>query len=304
MKRIHIVLFSALFITGLLGCRQDTPVIKDWDAYKREHREWQENRMERLQSETGWLNLAGLFWLEEGINTFGSDSANRLVFPRAFPGDCGALVLHDGKVTLRVNYGVPITANGKPVSEMRLKNDQQEETTRLDYEQFRWFIIRRGDRFAVRLRNREHPRLDELDSIPAFPVKEKWVVPADFKAFEEPRTIKVPTVIEGFTESYTAPGELHFTIEGDSFSLLPFTSGGGYFLIFGDATNGIDTYGAGRFLYIPDAKRDRILIDFNKAYNPPCAFSPHATCPLPPAENYIDFPVTAGEKTVHPGIPH
>src|SRR6056297_2264212 len=157
MKRFHLALFSALFITGLFGCRQDKPAIKDWDAYMREHREWQENRMERLQSESGWLNLAGLFWLEEGINTFGSDSANHLVFPQPFPGDCGALVLHDGQVTLRVNYGVHITANGKPVSEMRLKNDHQEETTRLAYEQFRWFIIRRGDRFAVRLRNLEHP---------------------------------------------------------------------------------------------------------------------------------------------------
>ena len=114
-----------------------------------------------------------------------------------------------------------------------------------------------------------------------------------------PGTFTVATPVEGFTESYQCPGELHFQIKDEELVLYPFTSGKGYFLIIADETTGLETYGAGRFMYSDPDSTGRIILDFNKAYNPPCAFSPYATCPMPPRENFLPVAIEAGEKSVH-----
>ncbi len=183
--------------------------------------------------------------------------------------------------------------------ETTLRHDQQKNTTILSYEAFRWFIIKRGDKFGIRLRDLNHPRIKALDHIPAYPLSEEWVIEAEYIAFDSIRTIEVPTAINGFSEFYKAPGELRFKKDGSTHSLIPFVSGKGYFIIVGDATNGIDTYGAGRFMYTEEIEGNKVILDFNRATNPPCAFSPFATCPLPPLENILDLPITAGEKSVH-----
>ena len=280
------------------ACHKKSEIIADWDSYIAAHKEWQETRLERLKSERGWLNLAGLLWLEEGKNSFGSAPSNAIVFPEGFPSQGGSLLLSNGTVTLVANPAAGISAEGEQVTRAELKSDQQENTTNLKTGSFRWYIIQRGNRFGIRLRDLEHPRIKLLDNIPSYPFSKKWVVEAELVKFDSARFIEVPTVIDGFTEQYQAPGELIFRMNGRNHTLLPFKSGNGYFLIFGDGTSGLETYGGGRFLYTDMIEDNKVIIDFNRAYNPPCAFSPFATCPLPPRENLMDLDVEAGDKGV------
>ncbi len=296
-KSAAISFLCLLFLSS--ACQRKAEIIADWDSYIKAHEEWQETRLERLKSERGWLNLAGLFWLEEGENSFGSHPSNTLIFPKDFPITGGSLLLSDSTVTLTADPAAAIRAGGEQVSRAELKSDQQENTTTLETGSYRWNIIQRGERFGVRLRDLEHPRIALLDSIPSYPFSKKWVVVAELVMFDTARTIEVPTVIDGFTEQYLAPGELTFIMNGRNHTLLPFISGNGYFLIFGDDTNGRETYGGGRFLYTDRIEDGKVIIDFNRAYNPPCAFSPFATCPLPSPENFLDLEVNAGEKGVH-----
>ena len=293
-----ILVFSTL--TCLMpGCNTAVPVIEDEEAYAQEIKEWQESRLERLKGKNGWLNLAGLFWLEEGENSFGSDPGNDIVFPGKADAFCGSLTLADGKVILEVKNGVEIREGESLVTSLVLNDDHGNSTTYLQQGDLAWYIIKRGDKYGIRLRDHKHPRLDELDHIPSYPINTEYVVEAQLHPFEEPREFTVATPLEGFTETYQCPGELHFRIKKDKLVLYPFSSGKGYFLVIADETTGLDTYGAGRFMYTVPDSTGRIILDFNKAYNPPCAFSPYATCPMPPRENFLPVAIEAGEKSVH-----
>jgi uncharacterized protein (DUF1684 family) len=162
-----------------------------------------------------------------------------------------------------------------------------------------WFIIKREKKLGIRLRDYDTPRLSQLDSIPSYPILMKWRIIADFVPFDTIRKIDVTTVTGGI-ESNDCPGKLIFKVDKEECTILPFREGEVFFIIFADKTNGKDTYGTGRFLYVnrPDAK-NKVILDFNKAYNPPCAFSPFATCPMPPRENILNVEITAGEMGVH-----
>lgn len=293
-------LFPLLFTIVLVqfSCTRNSDPVTDWDAYTEQHEVWQANRLERLKSDNGWLNLAGLFWLKEGENTIGSDSSNTTIFPAGFPAQAGSIILKDTVLLFKPGI-VPVLADSLLAGETLLRHDQQKDRTIFRYENYTWYMVKRGNHFGIRLRDLQHSRLQELDHIPSYPFAKEWVVEAVLEPYDTLRKIEVPTVIDGYTEMHDVPGELSFNVNRKTFSLLPFTAGDGYFLIFGDETNGIDTYGAGRFLYVEKPKSGKIIIDFNRAYNPPCAFSPYATCPLPPIENQLALEVTAGEKSVH-----
>jgi uncharacterized protein (DUF1684 family) len=293
-------LFLIIAISVLLfGCNSPTPVIIDEAAYVEEIEAWQQQRLERLKSKNGWLSLAGLLWLEEGENSFGSDPENDIIFPEKADAFSGILLLRNGSVTLKVSEEVEITQDDSPVAEMKLIDDQSRNTTRLQQGDLAWYIIKRGERYGIRLRDHKHPRLDELDHIPSYPIQTSYVVEATLEPFDTPKTMIVATPVEGFTESYECPGTLNFKIKGKKLSLHPFISGSGYFLVIADETSGLDTYGGGRFMYATPDSTGRIILDFNKAYNPPCAFSPFATCPMPPRENFLPAAIEAGEKSVH-----
>jgi uncharacterized protein (DUF1684 family) len=287
------------FIFLIPGCNTSQPVIEDEDAYIQEIKAWQQSRLERLKGPNGWLNVAGLFWLKEGENSFGSDPSNDIVFPPKADPFCGSLVLQSGNVTLHVKEGVKITSGDTLVKSLKLNDDQSNPATTLQQGDLEWFIIKRGDLYGIRLRDFNHPRIDALDHIPAYPIHTEYVVEATLLPFDEPRTFTVGTPVEGVTEEYQCPGELHFRIKKEALVLYPFTSGEGYFLIIADQTTGLDTYGAGRFMYAVPDSTGRIILDFNKAYNPPCAFTPFATCPMPPKENFLPVAIEAGEKSVH-----
>lgn len=292
----------ALFLLLLciaLSCQQASPLIADEAQYQEEWEAWQEKRVERLKSKTGWLNLAGLYWLEEGDNSFGSDPANKIVFPEKASPFCGSLILENGRVTLKAIPAAGITLEGAPVEELQLEDDQGKNTTLLEQGDLAWFVIKRGEMYGIRLRDYAHPRLRQLDHIPAYPVNLDYVVEASLRPFDSARTMEVATPVTGFTESYDCPGTLDFILKGKKLTLLPFKAGNGYFLVIGDETSAVETYGAGRFMYTVPDSAGRIILDFNRAYNPPCAFSPFATCPMPPRENILPIAIEAGEKAVH-----
>ena len=299
MKRWCYILQVLVLVFIISGCNTSDPIITDETAYVESIEEWQLQRMERLKSKNGWLNLAGLFWLEEGENSFGSDPSNKVVFPEKADAFCGTLILDDGKVFMQVNDGVEIGIGNSLVTQADLIHDQAKNTTHLQQGDLAWNIIKRGERYGIRMRDYKHPRINQLAHIPSYPIQTSYVVEATLKPFDEPRTMVVATPVEGFTESYECPGELHFKIKNEALVLYPFISGKSYFLVIADETTGMDTYGAGRFMYSMPDSTGRIILDFNKAYNPPCVFSPYATCPMPPRENFLPIAIEAGEMSVH-----
>jgi len=251
-----------------------------------------------LKSEKGWLNLVGLFWLKEGENKFGAHSSNDIVFPQDKAADyMGSFFLTGNEVTVTINSGVNVISDSVSVTEMKLNNDISSRPTIMEFGSLRWFIIQRGEKIGIRLRDLDAPLVKNFKGIDSFPVSEKWKVDARYEEYSTPKVIQIPTVL-GTVDPDTSYGSLNFIIDEKEFRLDPVRSGDKFFLIFADQTNGEDTYGGGRFLYTnkPDSTGS-VTIDFNKAYNPPCAFTKYATCPLPPKENRLYIEITAGEKT-------
>ena len=268
------------------------------DAYLKEINRWKEKRLARLKSENGWLNLAGLFWLEEGVNTIGSDPSNSIIYPDKAPPFLGKYLLEKGQVHFIPEAGVEVLLKGKAVEEIEIDTDKTGKPTLLESGSLAWFIIERGDQFGIRLRDYEHPAINQLSHIETFPADPAWKIEATFEAYEEPRELLIPTII-GTVEKNMCPGILRFSVEGVQQEFYPVAAGKRLFVIFADETSALETYGGGRFLYLdqPD-KGGQVTIDFNKAFNPPCAFTEYATCPLPPRENFLTVRIEAGEKGV------
>lgn len=286
------------FLFMLLNC--GTSARKDkQDSYKKDIQQWQRQRLERLKSPDSWLSLAGLFWLEERDNTFGRDSGNDFIVQSdGIPDRIGVFTLDKGIVHFRVDESVKVYHNENPVKEIILENDSSPNPTVLKLQSLSWYVIKRGDRLGIRLKDSDHPRINQLKEIEMFPIDSNWRIKAVFEKFEAPRLVKTPTVL-GYIEEQYCPGVLIFRIKDKLFRLYPFGDSQQFFLVFGDLTNTHETYGGGRFLVVE--KPDEIgncWIDFNRSYNPPCVFSPYATCPLPPEENQLPIRITAGEMMV------
>ena len=262
-------------------------------AYEGQILEWHQKRIESLKAESGWLNLAGLFWLEDGTNTFGGNEKNDILFPKDKSNPfLGKIVLKKDKITLKANPDAGIFVDDKPVTELDIFPNEKPVTLR--HKTLRWFIIKRGDKYAVRLRDLESPYLKEFTGIERFPVQEKWRVKARFEPTQG-KTIPILD-ITGRTADQESPGTLVFTVDGKEYRLDAVGTTQNLFIIFADQTNKKETYGAGRFLYSAVEEDGTAWLDFNKSINPPCAFSPYATCPLPPKQNKLTLVVSAGEK--------
>lgn len=293
MKNIFIIAFISLF---LFLCCGETYNQKGSAEYIKEIQNWDRKRMQRLKRETGWLNLVGLYWLDEGENTFGSDKNNDIVFPPNAAPKMGSFTLSDSTVTVKVNEDVDVLIDSQLVKNAVLRSDIDDSTTIMSYGSLRWYtIVRDGGKFGIRLRDLNAPLVKNFEGIERFPVNEDWKIEATWVPLDPPKDLVIPNVI-GTTSEAKAYGRLDFEIENKTYSLYP-TGKESLFLIFADETSGIETYGAGRFLYTdgPDSN-NIVILDFNKAYNPPCVFTKYATCPLPPKENQIKVRITAGEK--------
>jgi uncharacterized protein (DUF1684 family) len=266
-------------------------------SYSREIEDWHASRINNLRSPDGWLNLAGLYWLEEGKNSFGSDPGNKIVFPKAaIAGSAGYFERNGSTVKIVVQDNVDIKVNGFAVKEAVIYDKDSGRPPVVSHGSLRWTIIRRDDRIGVRLRNLESQQAIDFKDIERYPIDSMWRIAAALRKETSPQTIAITNIL-GQTSQQQTPGKLVFTISGKQYTLDALEEGDHLFVIFADATSGKTTYPSGRFLYVKKPDADGVTsIDFNKAFNPPCAFTPYATCPLPPKQNVLDLEITAGEK--------
>ncbi len=258
---------------------------------------WREGYEADLKKDNGWLTLAGLFWLKEGRNTFGTRADNDIVLPEgSAPEKTGAFLFHGGKTRLVMNSGAALMVNGRPATaEMELKPDTTGEPDRITTGRLRMLVIRRGSRYGIRLWDNASSVRRDFRGAQWFPIQEGFRVTAQFTSYAQPKMIPILNVL-GDTEQNPSPGFATFELEGKTCHLEPLLEGDHLFFIIKDLTSGKETYPAGRFLYTSLPKDGKVVLDFNKAENPPCAFTAYATCPLPPKQNHLPAAVTAGER--------
>lgn len=266
------------------------------DDYLEQVAEWKQNRVESISAPTGWLRLAGMFWLEEGENSFGSSSEVDIQFPEGtIDEQAGLFVLENGIVKMVVEEGVEITHEGEAVFEFTLYDGTDEK--RAEHGTLEWHVIVRDDITAIRLYNKENEKADLFTGFPAYPIDPKWARAARYIPNPEGTTIPIINVLGQHIDA-VSPGVLEFTLDGKSYTLDGLVNSTRLFIILGDETNRNETYQAGRYLYVdyPEEGSEYTVIDFNKVYNPPCAFNVFTTCQLPPLQNRLDIAITAGEK--------
>jgi len=269
-------------------------------AYLAEVEAWREQRLERLLAEDGWLTVIGLHWLEPGVNRFGSDAGNEIPLPApGIPALAGTVeILDDGTVVLRASAEATVAVNGEPVTESVLHTDAQGPPDVVSVGRTRFHIIERTGRIAARVRDPQNPARAEFAGINHFPIDPSYRVIAQLDRYAEPKEVEIPTVV-GTPTTMLAPGVLRFILHGEKLTLEPYITAvddPDYFLIFRDLSSGDTTYGSGRFLSAEAVGDDgATILDFNLAYNPPCAFTRYATCPLPTPQNSLGVAVEAGE---------
>jgi uncharacterized protein (DUF1684 family) len=305
MNRIHrgttgVTLALSLFILAALfgSCSRWQPKSKiDANAYAKEIEAWRAERWATLKSENGWLTLVGLYWLKEGENKFGSDATNDIVLAKSGAHD-GAFVLKDGVVRIETTQKTGFTVDGKPVSGLVLKSDDDGSPTVLHLGSLSFQIIKRGDKLGLRVKDKDNPDRLNFQNTQFYPADLKWRIDAHFEAYNPPKRVAITNVLD-MESAEASPGAVVFQVESQTYRLDAITEKDEpkFFMIIADKTSGKETYPAGRYLYVdPPDTSGRMVIDFNKAYSPPCAFTKFATCPLPPRQNRLPFPIEAGEK--------
>jgi hypothetical protein len=264
-------------------------------GYEEEIAQWRREREASLKKEGGWLQVAGLFWLKPGVNTVGTDPASALALPKgSAPSIVGRFILENGEVTFEPQRGVAATLNGSPASRQMMKPDTSGAPDVLRINTLTMFVIRRGNRTGVRLKDSNNPARKNFTGLKYFPIRPDYRVRSKYTPYDPPKRIKITNIL-GETSEDVCPGTVEFDLAGKHFRLEPLLEGDELFFIFKDKTAGRETYPAGRFLYANTPKASEVILDFNKAINPPCAFTPFATCPLPPPQNRLAIRVEAGE---------
>jgi uncharacterized protein (DUF1684 family) len=280
--------FTIFLASGLLAFGQLSP-------YQQSVEQWRKYYEATLTSDDGWLTVAGLFWLHEGKNPFGSDPLNDIVLPAgSVPAVAGYFDFHQGKTWVHVNHGVPITLQGKPIEFAELHPDST--TDRLKVGTLTLYLHASGDRFAIRLKDKNSQIRRDFKGLRWFPIDESYRVIASFVPYNPPRQIKMQTVM-GDTDTVPIVGYVTFTVGGRNCRLDAQAGASGELsFVFRDLTSGDETYPSARFLDTDAPKSGKVVLDFNEAYNPPCAYNPYTTCPVPPPEDRLRVKIQAGEK--------
>jgi uncharacterized protein (DUF1684 family) len=276
--RVPITMAAGAVLCAALAAAVET-------SYEEGLRQWRAAYEAKLKAPGGWLSVAGLFWLHEGENLAGSDPLSDIVLRDGLPRRAGVFRMRSGSVTFEPVSGPPAV----------LKPDAPGPPDVLNVGSVAMTIIKRGERTGVRLRDPEAPTRRDFTGCTWFPVADKWRVKAKWLAYPAPKSIPIINIL-GMTSEEFAPGYAEFTLNGQQLRLEPITEDDHLFFLFKDQTSSQSTYGAGRFLYAALPRDGYVELDFNKAENPPCAFTAFATCPLPPKQNVLPVPVEAGEK--------
>ena len=251
-------------------------------SYQDSVRQWQAHRDAGLRSPDSWLTLVGLFWLKPGDNSIGSADSNDFVLPKgSAPARVGTLKLAGQTVTFT-----------NPAGSSRKLDWNEDKPGEVHAGTVSFYIIKRGDRFAVRAKDSASPVFKSFTGMKYFPINPALHFEAKFIA--QPKKIPILNIL-GETEQQDSPGIVEFSYRGQTYHLRPIFEGKTLFFLYKDPTNRTETYQAGRMLNTPLPANGKVDLDFNRSYNPPCTFTPYATCPLPPKENTVPFAVNAGE---------
>jgi len=295
MKTINSLTCILLFSVLLMSCTETEKISAE---YEDEMNDWKRLRDDFLRTNDGYLALAGLYWLQEGANTYGSDSSNAIIFPGNTPGFIGTIFLEGDRIFTLTNPEAGITGDGLSNADtLNLNPDISGEKTILKFKSLSWYVIKRADKYGIRVKDSEYHTLTDFKGVTYFDLNPRWNVQASFVSFDPPKEIPIQNIV-GFTTLSKSPGKLVFEVDNIIYSLDVMEEEDQFFVIFGDYTNGKSTYGGGRYMYTeqPD-ENGFVRLDFNKSYNPPCAFTEFATCPLPPKQNILKVELNAGEYT-------
>jgi uncharacterized protein len=272
--------------------------VADVAAYRKSVEQWRQAYEAKLRGDDGWLTVSGLFWMHEGDNRFGSAPGNDVVmaFP-PMPADAGRFELHAGKTMVHVNPGVPITMGGKPVETAELRPDSKQD--RLVLGDLTFFVHASAGRYGIRLKDKNSQLRKDFKGLHWFPVDPAYRFTARYVPYSTPREVEIETTL-GDREKLSLDGYVTFQMGGKEYKLDAETNAdGGLFIVFRDLTSARETYQAARFIDTDPPRDGKVEVDFNKAYNPPCAYNPYTTCPLPSPGNRMQVEVPAGEKRYH-----
>jgi uncharacterized protein (DUF1684 family) len=270
------------------------------EQYNSEMKNWHKTMDASLQTEYGWLSVVGLHWLNEGVNSLGGDPSSDVALPvNSAPATVGVLTLENGQVRLSVTNDETVFVDGSPVTEIILRDDNDEAgASEVKIRNLTFQILKRGDAYGVRVRDPQSPARASFSGRNWFPVDPAYRVVGTFHPYDGVQSIEVDNIL-GTVTTLKGVGYVTFELGGQAQKLIAFDGGvGKLWFIFRDTTSGQATYGSGRFLMADLSADGTVDLDFNKAYNPPCAFTPYATCPLPPRENHLTLPISAGEKVL------
>jgi uncharacterized protein len=288
-------MFIQFLVTCFLGAALTFPLLglADDASYRVAVEKWRQQREASLKSDHGWLTVSGLFWLHEGENRFGSSPVNDIVLPEGeTPAEAGIFEFRGGKTTLHADAGVAITLDGKPVTTAEIRPDSDDQ---LVLGNLTLLVHQSGDRYAIRLRDKNSKLRKEFTGLHWFPIDESYRVTAHYIPYDKPKQVEVQNIL-GDTGKTTVAGYVVFTLRGQEYRLEPEDADSdGMFFVFRDLTSGKETYPAARFLVTAPPKDGTVVLDFNEAYNPPCAYNPYTTCPLPSPENRLKTRIEAGE---------
>jgi uncharacterized protein (DUF1684 family) len=275
-------------------------VINEADvAYIAEIEAWRQAREAGLAAPDSWLALTGLFFLADGVHSVGSAAACDIRLPAGAPAQLGSLDFHDGQAMLHVTTDVPVLADGAPIETVRLTDNRDGAATLVTVGTVTFFIHHVGGQFAVRVRDSRNPAIAAFTGCVWFPVRPEYRVVGRLVRHPAPVDVPIKTVVQT-AMTYPSVGWVEFELQGRALRLLARAGGPDQLtFVLRDATAGEETYAQARFLSADLLGDDQVVMDFNKAYNPPCAFTPFATCPLPPPENILPVRIEAGERYPH-----
>ncbi|MBL9135564.1 MAG: DUF1684 domain-containing protein [Verrucomicrobiales bacterium] len=281
-----------------LGCRTEVTGPANNSEGPADWLAWRSKRHESIAGTNGWTTLIARHWLPEGLTTVGSHASNSVVLPKdRVPPVVGGFHRRGREVSFEAASGVEARVAGLRVRECVMKSDRGGDPTVVQVGEVSFVIIERGERLGLRVRDPQAPERTRFEGLRYLPYDPQWRVDGRFEPYSKPRSMRVADVAGG-TQELMATGELVFSHSGVECRLVAIEESDAeeYFVMFRDSTNGRATNAAGRFLYVPKLGANGLLtLDFNRAFNPPCGFTPYATCPLPPMENTLPFHVRAGE---------